>query len=131
MIFQLIFSKINSAVWTISNHIKICDFCILVYNEHFRWYNNWIKVTVEEMKKQSSKSVFTKKNKTVSYIPESKQNSRITKTNSCIKINSLNSEQCSKVQPISQTTFVKQSISKKQSLNYPLMQIHHLDKPNT
>lgn len=83
------------------------------------------------MKKQSSKSVFTKKNKTVSYIPESKQNSRITKTNSCIKINSLNSEQCSKVQPISQTTFVKQSISKKQSLNYPLMQIHHLDKPNT
>lgn len=46
------------------------------------------------MRKTSSKSVLsTRKTKTTGTIPESKKVSRVTKTNSCIKINSQNTEQ--------------------------------------
>lgn len=49
------------------------------------------------MKKNPSKSTINKKNKTISNIPESKKNSRVVKANSCVKINSISSEQASKI----------------------------------
>lgn len=63
------------------------------------------------MKRAPSKSAFPKKSKTVSNIPESKKNSRIIKANSCVKINSLNSEQNSR-QPLSQTITHKNNSQK-------------------
>jgi len=82
------------------------------------------------MKKNPSKSVFSKKNKTVSIIPESKKNSRIVKANSCIKIQSLNSEQNSKPTP-SQTLSLndKTHLSQRPTPNYSLPQPHFIDKP--
>jgi hypothetical protein len=66
-----------------------------------------------EMKKAPSKSTFSKKNKTISNIPDSKKNSRIVKANSCIKINSLNSEHNSR-----QPAIQRQNVSQKQILPY-------------
>lgn len=54
------------------------------------------------MKKAPSKSAFSKKNKTLSNVPDSKKSSRVLKANSCVKISSLNSEQNSRHQPLSQ-----------------------------
>jgi hypothetical protein len=81
------------------------------------------------MKKAPSKSTFTKKNKTLSHVPDSKKSSRIVKANSCIKINSLNSEQNSRHQPLSQAA-PRQNASQKQILPHELSQLSHLiDKP--
>ena len=65
------------------------------------------------MKKVPSKSAFCKKNKTLSIVPDSKKSSRVVKANSCVKINSLNSEQNSRHQPLSQITS-RQNASQKQ-----------------
>jgi len=78
--------------------------------------------------------LLNKKNKTLSTIPESKKNSRIVKANSCIKINSLNSEQASKVTMTNNNpSFSKQHLSQvshKQVVNYSISQTQHLiDKP--
>jgi hypothetical protein len=82
------------------------------------------------MKKNSSKSVLHKKSKTYSTVPESKQNSRIVKANSCVKINSLNSEQTSKVTSNhNHPSFRKQplsDVSSKQAVNYSISQTQHL-----
>lgn len=86
-----------------------------------------LRVTVW-MKKVPSKSTFCKKNKTLSNVPDSKKSSRIVKANSCVKINSLNSEQNSRHQPLSQAP--RQNASQKQILPYELSQLSHLiDKP--
>lgn len=87
-----------------------------------------LRVTVC-MKKAPSKSTFTKKNKTLSHMPESKKSSRIVKANSCVKINSLNSEQNSRHQPLAQVP-IRQNVSQKQILPHEISQLSHLiDKP--
>lgn len=53
------------------------------------------------MKRNPSKSAISnKKNKTISNAADSKKSSRIIKANSCVKINSMNSEQNSKQIPL-------------------------------
>jgi hypothetical protein len=87
-----------------------------------------LRVTVW-MKKAPSKSTFTKKNKTLSHVPESKKSSRIVKANSCVKINSINSEQNSRHQPLAQVQ-IRQNVSQKQILPHEISQLSHLiDKP--
>ena len=44
------------------------------------------------MKKVHSKSTITKKNNTIGVVPESKKSSKAYKANSCVKINSQNTE---------------------------------------
>ena len=64
------------------------------------------------MKKKPSKSTFVKNNnKTIANLPESKKTSRIVKANSCVKINSISSEQNSKLQPFSHTAQAHQVTS--------------------
>lgn len=94
------------------------------------------------MKKVHSKSTITnKKNNTTLAIPESKKNSRVYKANSCIKINSQNTEQQSAnltLQPSLSKSNI-QNCSHKMSMqvaqnNYGQMQnnnLHLIDRPQS
>ncbi len=82
------------------------------------------------MRKNPSKSTLTKKNKTPYTAPESRKNSRLVKTNSCIKVNSQNTEQNSHYNATINKSNL-QSLSQKLLAQITSQQpTHRIDKPN-